>query len=373
MEKCAILPVETEGLLGTVRRFLTSMLQQRLVDALLVPMELSPGGTVVSSIVSHTDKLVQANPLAPVLPVNTARLVSRITRVSPSPGKLGIVLRSCELRALIELVKLKQASLDNLLLIGVDCPGTYSLSTARKLVSEGRSPTEAVMKRFLERAEDPLLRKACAVCECPAPQGADITIGLFGADVSKNILLISSTAKGEEIVSSLSLNEGKAEGRQSALSALVGEKVKQRENLFKETSESIQGLDKLRAVFSSCTNCHNCREACPICYCKECFFDSDVFESKAEKYLVWSKRKGALRMPTDTLLFHLALLNHMVISCVGCGLCTEACPNDIPISNIFRLVGYQVQKEFDYHPGRSIDEELPLTAFREDELTDIGI
>ena len=78
-------------------------------------------------------------------------------------------------------------------------------------------------------------------------------------------------------------------------------------------------------------------------------------------------------MPNDTLLFHLTRLNHMVVACVGCGLCTEACPNNIPVADIFRLVGAQVQKLFDYVPGRSLDEELPLTTFKEEELPDIGV
>jgi hypothetical protein len=38
-----------------------------------------------------------------------------------------VVLRSREIRALIELVKLQQANLDNLTIIGVDCLGTYEV------------------------------------------------------------------------------------------------------------------------------------------------------------------------------------------------------------------------------------------------------
>ena len=42
--------------------------------------------------------------------------------------KLGVVLRSCEIRALVELVKFQQAKLDNALIIGVDCLGTYKVT-----------------------------------------------------------------------------------------------------------------------------------------------------------------------------------------------------------------------------------------------------
>jgi formate dehydrogenase subunit beta len=111
---------------------------------------------------------------------------------------------------------------------------------------------------------------------------------------------------------------------------------------------------------------------CPICYCKECFFDSATFDWEAEKYLGWAEKKGALKMPTDTLLYHLTRLNHMVASCVGCGMCQEACPNDVPVFSVFRLVGAQVQGDFNYVPGRSLEEEPPLTVFREDELGEIG-
>ena len=78
-------------------------------------------------------------------------------------------------------------------------------------------------------------------------------------------------------------------------------------------------------------------------------------------------------MPTDSLLFHLTRLNHMAMSCVGCGLCQEACPNDIPVFRIFRMAGDKVQETFDYVPGRSLEEELPLSVFREDELSEVGV
>lgn len=373
MEQYAILPAGKQGALGAIRQFLASLLEKKLVDALLVPLELPTGDNVVPTIVSRPEQIQAANPLAPVLPVNAARLVSRITLLSPSPEKLGVVLRSCELRALVELVKLKQASLEKLLLIGIDCYGTYSIEDFGKSVRESKSPTEDFLSRVREGKEDPTLRKACQVCEYPAPMGADITIGLFGANLDKGIWLVAGTPEGEKVIQELGLEAAKGEERQSAVTKLIEERSRKREEMLKQTRERIKGLDKLMAALATCINCHNCKTACPLCYCKECFFDSPVFEFEANKYLDWAKRKGALRLPNDTLLFHLTRLNHMVSSCVGCGMCTEACPNDIPVADIFRLVGERVQKMLDYVPGRSLDETLPLTTFKEEELPDIGV
>ncbi len=70
--------------------------------------------------------LEKANPLAPVMPINNARAVSALTARQPGET-LAAVLRPCEIRALIELVKLQQASLEGVILIGLDCPGTYEV------------------------------------------------------------------------------------------------------------------------------------------------------------------------------------------------------------------------------------------------------
>jgi formate dehydrogenase subunit beta len=83
---------------------------------------------------------------------------------------------------------------------------------------------------------------------------------------------------------------------------------------------------------------------------------------------MWAGRKGAARMPSDTLLFQLTRMNHMVSSCVGCGMCESACPSDLPLALIFRAVGQRVQQLFDYSPGRSLEDELPVATFKEDEF-----
>ncbi|MFC2072087.1 4Fe-4S dicluster domain-containing protein [Chloroflexota bacterium] len=136
--------------------------------------------------------------------------------------------------------------------------------------------------------------------------------------------------------------------------------------------KEVGGVENISVILAPCINCHNCRTVCPVCYCRECLFDSPTFELEADKYLSSAVKKGAIRMPTDTLLFHLTRMSHMGASCIGCGACEDACPNDIPLLKLFQLIGSEVQELFDYIPGRSLDDELPPAAFREDELEWIG-
>jgi formate dehydrogenase subunit beta len=41
----------------------------------------------------------------------------------------------------------------------------------------------------------------------------------------------------------------------------------------------------------------------------------------------------------------------------------------IRVSEIFRTVARKTQAVFEYVPGRSLEEPLPVTTFREDELS----
>jgi len=373
MARSALIDVSKQGLLETLKWLWRELLEKGLVDALLVPMELPSGHNVVQTLVTNADKLEAANPLAPVLPVSSARIVSAMTRIASSQKKIGVVLRPCELRAVVELVKLNQISLPGLVLIGIDCFGTYSVSQYSKLAEENHSPTQRALALVKDKKEDSLLREACQVCEYPFPMNADLTIGLIGLDLDKGILLEAATEEGERILQALGLKKGNGSAkRQTAINRLVSERVRKRDELFEQTSREVSGLENLLSTFACCINCHNCRDVCPLCYCRECLFDSPTFEWEADKYLTWASRKSALRMPTDTLLFQLTRLNHMAISCVGCGLCQEACPNEIPVFRLFHLVGHRVQEIFDYVPGQSLEEELPLVTFKEAELQEVG-
>ena len=379
MKKEVVIEVKDAKVKEAINSFLESLLEKNLVSALLVPREVPSKDNIVQSLMTNSNGLKEVNVISPVLPVSSARIISEMTRLSSYKNPVGVVLRSCEIRALIELVKLKQASLDNLLIIGVDCLGTYSVSDYQNLCKQGNSPSDELLRKFKEEeeegggGEDTKLREACQVCEYPISSNADLIIGLIGVDFEKNILLKSCTEKGEKILEKFSFPEFNQSKREESVSKYISKKIEKRDILFSEMKgETSSGWENLLSVFSTCINCHNCMRVCPLCYCRECFFESPTFEFDSEKYLMWAKRKGSIKMPRDTTLFHLGRMSHMAASCVGCGLCEQACPSNIPLLKIFKTVSYNVQQIFKYVPGRDLEEPLPLTTFKEDELRSVG-
>ncbi|MFQ6067046.1 MAG: formate dehydrogenase, partial [bacterium] len=318
MSKNACLEVKDGKSLENLKDFLKALLKKNLVDALLIPQEVPSGENVFQTLVTDTDHLEKANPLAPVMPVNSAKLVAHLTVITPGK-KIGAILRSCEIRALIELVKLKQATLDNLLIIGIDCLGTYSVLDYASFVqtTDGKSSLAELILPSIQEGKPISVnefqpRSACQICEFPSPQNTDLVIGLIGVDIKKEILLQAQTLGGEEILSKLGLEETKgANKRDEILITLMEERKKKKNQIFEETKKEISDIPSLLATFATCIRCYNCKTACPICYCKQCFFETPTFNYTPEKYLRMAKRKGAIKMPTDTLLYHLTRMNHM--------------------------------------------------------------
>ena len=278
---------------------------------------------------------------------------------------------------MIELVKFLQVKLDQLILIGVDCLGTYEPSDYAEMSrekGEGVSSTGGLLEGAKEGKINPQdgynLRLACQICEYPNPQNADIVIGLFGHDPQREIFIQVRDQLASELAEKgiVAMADGGSPSRDKVIERLTEERIKRRDEVFDAFRSETKGLEDLMDALSTCIRCHNCMVACPICYCKECVFRTPTVEHKADQFLRWADRKGGIRMPTDTLLFHLIRLSHMVTSCIGCGLCDSACPNDLPVATVFRAVGHKIQGMFDYTPGRSVDEEPPVAAFKEDEL-----
>ena len=361
-----------EAILG----FLRLLLEKGVVEAILIPKMLPSGDGVVQTLIHDPEKLEGASILSPTMPVQSARVASNLT-VKNLGKKVAALLKACEIRAVVELTKFLQVKLDNLYLMGIDCPGTFEVPDYAKMAQEGKGKaglTQALLKGMEKGDVSPPggygFRAACQMCEYPIPQ-ADLGFKLFGYRTDQEIGIAIGERLEREIEEKgiLSLTEAKEPAsRGEVIGSVVSERTKKRDATFKEFKGVAKDLQAFLDRFSTCIRCHNCMVACPICYCKECVFKTAIFEHEGEQFMRWADRKGEIRMPTDTLIFHLIRMSHMVTSCIGCGLCDSACPSRLPVASLFRSVGDKVQRMLQYVPGRDVKEVPPVATFKEDEL-----
>ena len=75
------------------------------------------------------------------------------------------------------------------------------------------------------------------------------------------------------------------------------------------------GLERLYwwNEFKKCDDCHQCREVCPICFCKRCY-------------------------PESFPNFGIGWLVHVIERCTSCGACKDICPQGIHLFEIVQLL-----------------------------------
>ena len=283
-------------------------------------------------------------------------------------------MKACEIRAIVELTKFLQVKLDNLYLIGIDCPGTFEVPDYAKMVQEGKGGEKLTKGIAAGHGKGGvLLRLRDMLSEPPARCVNILSLRqtscskLFGyqADQEIGIEIGEKLEKEIEEKGILSFSERRSlQRRTEVVGKVIAERTKKRDAIFQEFKGMVKDLRSFLDRFSTCVRCHNCMVACPICYCKECVFKTAVFEHEGDQFLRWADRKGGIRMPTDTLIFHLIRMSHMVTSCIGCGLCDSACPSRLPVASLFRSVGDKIQKMFQYVPGRDVKEVPPVAYFQ---------
>lgn len=348
-----------------VKGFLAALLEKGTVSALLMPGKNKTGDSYSWFLADSPAFFESLDPIPPVMTTQGARIVKNLTGKEPVAGKTAVVLRPCELRAALELVKLRQVNLGNLVTISFDCPGAYPL---KKYFRDNREDLDRRYETSLGNKDLDGARPACCICHRFTGEKADIHVGLLGSR-GDGFWIIPGSQAGRELVEEL---DGQAadnlDCREKAVERLRKERSKAREEILKGFQESVHGTENLMKMLASCINCHNCSRVCPLCFCQECYFDSAALRSEGDNLLSRAQRKGGLRLPPDVLFFHLGRMNHMSISCVSCGACEDACPADIPVSMVFSLVGRETQTLFDYEPGRSLEEPIPYTVYDNEEL-----
>ena len=298
--------------------------------------------------------------------------------------KIGVTVKGCDAMGIYELAKRGQVNLDNLLLIGVNCGGSVSPVTARKMIREkfGVDPDD-VVKEEIDKGQFIIQTKSgehkgismdeleeggygrrsnCRRCEMKVPRQADIAAGnwgVIGPRAGKATFLEVCSEKGAELVSK-AVNAGvlgvepanpkgiEIRGKIEGSMFKLGEKWRAKD--FESLGEGDERLKKILDETSRCIKCYACIENCPICYCESCSTKNPVLVPPG-------------RLPVAPM-FHLIRLAHVADSCINCGQCEETCPMEIANSLYMHSLQVGMEKMFGHVPG--VNLELPVLALVEE-------
>ena len=349
--------------------FLKSLLENNKVKGVFTLKKINKDGAIAYSLITDPKVLDDAVPFYPLMPVNAGKLLSRFTLKGAPNKPVVAVVKPCELRGFVELIKREQGSFENLHIISSTCGGVFQSKTGVDGSAEKNLPMYWDSVKKGDIFSD--LRPACKGCTEFVPYTADITIDLIGNNnLDKQCIMYLNTKRGEELVTDIKGDISQKDLDKVKIEKVKGKREKEKKILFDEIEKKMNGIDGLIDIFGKCISCHGCSKVCPICYCKLCEFESSDSEYGPSKYETELRKRGGLRVPPDTIYYQLGRLSHISISCVACGACDDVCPVDIPVSMIFKKVGESVQKMFDYIPGKNIEEEIPLITFKKDEFTE---
>jgi len=237
--------------------------------------------------------------------------------------KAAVVAKGCDSRAIVELIKENQIDRENLFIIGVPCTGMIDRQkVARKLAGRELLAAEENGDNVILKGRDfsetvpaaELLHDSCLSCRHPNPVIYDL---------------------------------------------LVGEPLPEKEgvdfsdvNAF-EAKSPAERRAYLTEEFSRCIRCYACRQACPMCYCEECFVDCSTPQ--------WIGKSSEAQ---DNLLFQAVRVFHSAGRCADCGACERACPMGLKLHLLTRKMVKDVQELFGYDAGVNPEEKPALADFK---------
>lgn len=355
------------GISSAIKDFFKVAIEKGQFDLTLMPMRVPSQDSYAWIMIKDNKFIEDATPIAPIMTVNAANAIKRYTRKGDSKYKIAVIVRPCEIRAIVELVKLNQIKLENITLFSYDCVGALPM---KDYISDPVKGEENFDKLFNERIyNSEIIKDTCKICDkCSMPAATDLH---FAID-NDGIILISNSEKGEIFITGMDIKiDTDLTDWSKSMDNVISKRTEARKEEFKKIEKIAVGLDNLKETFANCIGCHNCNSVCPICYCRQCYFDSVANKPNSDFIKIRADKKGALGYPQDKIMFHVGRMAHMSLSCINCGLCSDACPVEIPVAKIFSYTGAQTQEAFDYIAGNSVGDALPMRDYKVEELGEL--
>lgn len=252
-------------------------------------------------------------------------LANYLTRL-PKGNKIGMVVRGCENRSVNSLIVEAQRKREDLYLIGLPCEGIFDW---RKIVEHAGEYVQTVSEEdtqvIVQAASGSpaydrfdLLHESCQRCVHRNPVNADIVIG--------------------ELV-----DEGDLARQAQFVAEFEAQTIDERYAYFQKEAER-------------CIRCYACREACPSCYCTECFVDH-----------INPRWTESGTTPAGMQGWHIVRAFHQTGRCTSCGACERACPMDIKMTYLTEKLNHDMRAKYDFECGMDAETKTPFATITLDD------
>ncbi len=248
-------------------------------------------------------------------------------------GRVGIVAKGCDSRSIVSLIQDNKVVREDIVILGVPCPGIIDLSKVEQLVGKDRDELDAIVRegdkvvvtangKKREFPVTEVLYDNCPSCEFPTPQEYDVLLG-------EHTLPATDRSAGQEKIAKLK------------------EMPPQKRWEFWENE------------FNRCIRCYACRNVCPACFCQRCFVEE-------------SEPQWILPVPQwqDNLIFQVIRNIHVAGRCTDCGECERACPMKIPLRSLTKEMYDLVDELFHFKAGMDKDAPPLMTHYELEEAED---
>ncbi len=345
---------------GAVTAILKYLLEKKIVDAALAMRRGTDLYDGVPALITDPSKITELSGSLHCAPIMQSTVLFKYLS-GAKDMKVAVVGVGCDCWAIQKLGEKGVISKENLVLIGLNCGGTFPPVQAQEMITRfyGINPMD-VMKEEIAKGNliletndhqakglkiDDLeeqgygRRSNCRRCEVKIPRMADLAFGSWGVvgpDVRKATFVEVCTKAGAQLLEG-AIRDGTLIAKDPS-SQGIGLREKTEQAMLKLGAQW-QAHDFLTPEaknefwlkqFAKCIKCLGCVNACPVCVCDECKLES--------KEPLWFESREL--PPSPKLQFTRAA--HMANDCVNCGQCEDACPVEIPLSTFFQ----QSSKEF---------------------------
>ncbi|MGQ9554364.1 MAG: 4Fe-4S ferredoxin [Anaerolineae bacterium] len=241
--------------------------------------------------------------------------------------RIGLVAKGCDARSLVMTINERQLARENVFIIAVPCRGILDRGKIERqlgwqeILAATLADEQVIVagEGFEERlSQEDFLCEQCLVCEQRTPSVYDVLVG-------EPVPAAEGVDPFQEV------------------RALEARSAAERWAIFSQE-------------FARCIRCYACRQACPLCYCKECFVD--------QGQPCWV---GKSDDPSDVLLFQIVRMLHIAGRCADCGACDRACPMGIDLRALTSKVSKDIREWYGYQAGIDIGAIPPLATFQPDD------